>query len=84
MEKSIRKHTAKGSSDLTFSGMLSDGENDHHRLKKTPVYGKSKFVRAISNFASSLKKNLLFLIFLIDDLLSESTINNPAKSKNYL
>lgn len=54
MEKSIRKHTAKGS-DLTFSGMLSDGENDHHRLKKTPVYGKSKFVRAISNFATSSK-----------------------------
>lgn len=53
MEKSIRKHTAKVSQDLSFSGMLSDGENEQ-RIRKTPAYGKSKFVRAVTNFSPSI------------------------------
>ena len=55
LEKNNKKHISKGSTDLTFSGMMSDGESPENKAKKPAIYAKSKFVRAITGFNSSKK-----------------------------
>ena len=53
IEKNNKKLLGKASSDLTFSILInSDSENDN-KARKMPTYGKSKFMRAISNFNTS-------------------------------
>ena len=64
LEKNNKKHMGKASSDLTFSGMMSDGETEN-KSKKSPVYGKSKFVRAITGLNKSNKKSYKKLIFFL-------------------